>query len=65
MAPTQANRLEVVEERLQELHESIPSLREALEERMHDLLALLEESLWKSKEENRENHEELKKSIRF
>ncbi|CAO2835498.1 unnamed protein product [Amaranthus hypochondriacus] len=63
MAPTQANRLDALEEDLQEPRESIPSLREALENRMQDLVALHEESMWKSKEENSKSHEELKNSL--
>ncbi|CAO2823003.1 unnamed protein product [Amaranthus hypochondriacus] len=63
MAPTQANQLDAIEEDLQELRESIPSLREALEGRIQNMVALHEESVWKSKEENTKSHEELKNSL--
>ena len=63
MAPSQANRLEVVEESLQELRDSIPALKESMEERIQDIVALHEESMWRSKEENMKNHEELKNTL--
>ena len=48
---------------MQELCESIPSLREALEERIQDMVALHEEPIWKSKDENTKSHEDLKTSL--
>ncbi|CAO2836014.1 unnamed protein product [Amaranthus hypochondriacus] len=63
MAPTQANRLDVLESQVQELRDSIPALKQYLEDRIQDIVALQEESMWQSKEENSKNHEELKSSI--
>lgn len=63
MAPTQANRLDALEETVQELRDSIPSLQHSLEERTHDMVALHEELLWKTKEDSTRNHEDLQSSL--
>lgn len=63
MAPSQANRLDALEETVHELRESLPSIQHSLEERIRDMVALHEESIWKSKEDSNRNHEDLKSSL--